>query len=421
MRIALVCWSSRKVGGTESYLHHLLPALARTQEIALFCEIDRPAHLPSPNIPPTVPFWVVEHQGASAALAALRHWQPTVIYLHGLQDRALEAQLLAIAPVVFAAHDYSGFCISGTKTWQQPQLQHCQQSFGKSCFLSYYPRRCGGLNPLTMWREYQRQAQRQANLRQCQQIVVFSRYTQQIHQQHGITAHWLPYPYETVTSPPAMLARSLPIINHLAAKPPADNFSPAETASDRYRLLFLGRMDNLKGGAIMLQALPLVADHLPGMFQVTFAGDGPYRSQWQQLASTISARQPLLQIDFPGWVDSQTRTNLFLSNNLLIVPSIWPEPFGLIGQEAGQYGLPVAAFAAGGIPDWLQEGVNGHLAPANPPTAKGLAQAIIQCLANLEHYQQLCQGAQRLSQRVSLTEHLTTLLPILTVASRKPQ
>ena len=59
------------------------------------------------------------------------------------------------------------------------------------------------------------------------------------------------------------------------------------------------------------------------------------------------------------------------SADLLVVPSLWPEPFGLVGLEGARSRLPAAAFAVGGIPDWLRSGVNGYLAPGDPPTPAG--------------------------------------------------
>ena len=73
---------------------------------------------------------------------------------------------------------------------------------------------------------------------------------------------------------------------------------------------------------------------------------------------------------------------LFQESDLLVVPSIWPEPFGQVGPEAGLYGVPVAAFAVGGTPSWLTDGVNGLLAAGDPPTAAGLAESIVGCLAD---------------------------------------
>jgi glycosyltransferase involved in cell wall biosynthesis len=43
--------------------------------------------------------------------------------------------------------------------------------------------------------------------------------------------------------------------------------------------------------------------------------------------------------------------------------SLWPEPFGAAGLEAMRSGLPVVAFDAGAISEWLLDGVNGFLAP----------------------------------------------------------
>ena len=74
-------------------------------------------------------------------------------------------------------------------------------------------------------------------------------------------------------------------------------------------------------------------------------------------------------------------------------------------------GVPVAAFPVGGIPDWLREGVNGHLATSL--TSAGLAKAIVNCMQNFQHLQQ---GAREVAAEFSLARHLAALIPILEAA-----
>ena len=102
-----------------------------------------------------------------------------------------------------------------------------------------------------------------------------------------------------------------------------------------------------------------------------------------------------------------------LESRLLVVPSVWPEPFGSVGMAAARYGVPAAAFAVGGIPQWLHDGVNGHLSPGTPPTADGLADAIVRCLSDPRHYEALSRAARRMAAAFTMERHLPPLITIL--------
>jgi glycosyltransferase involved in cell wall biosynthesis len=215
-------------------------------------------------------------------------------------------------------------------------------------------------------------------------------------QRHGIgdRISVLPYP--------------LPPRDPAATRGPSTETGPALPC----RLLFLGRMELGKGGRTFLDALPPVRSRLGRPLHVTFAGDGPDRNAWESRAAPLRAPRQGLDITFVGWVDEARRNALLDQCDLLVVPSLWPEPFGLVGVEAGARGVPAAAFQVGGISEWLTDGVNGHLAPGDPPTAAGLAGAIINCLVDPLHHSRLRRGAVELAGRFSVAKHLEALLPL---------
>jgi glycosyltransferase involved in cell wall biosynthesis len=169
----------------------------------------------------------------------------------------------------------------------------------------------------------------------------------------------------------------------------------------------LARLTKVKGVDYLIAAAGQAAKKL-GPLTVTIAGDGPERQRLETLAAEagVSAR-------FTGWVDARDKMELIRQSDLLAVPSLWPEPFGLVGIEAGQLGIPAVGYDVGGIPDWLIPGSSGELAPADPPTMEGLAGAIIRALADPAHYTGLCRGAWDVAGRYTLDAHLAKLEPIL--------
>src|SRR5205809_4591 len=99
-------------------------------------------------------------------------------------------------------------------------------------------------------------------------------------------------------------------------------------------------MDRLKGGLSLLASLPRIREALRRRLHVTFAGDGPQRKLWEGEASRIQGSLEGLSFDFPGWVTGDAHDTLLAGSDLLVMPSLWPEPFGLIGSLLGLHGVP---------------------------------------------------------------------------------
>lgn len=423
MRIAIAYANRRKIGGIETYLSGIIPELARLgHTLAFWYELEGPTDRDPIALPAGVPTWCVADLGAACALTALHDWQPDVIYAHGLHNLELEAEMLKIAPAVFFAHGYYGTCISGAKTFKLPVVIPCTRRFGWPCLLHYYPHRCGGLSPTTMLRMYRLQSKRLDLLHRYKAIVTHSDHMISEYAKHGLAAERAyQFPYDSLrTETIKALEPNAGVAGHLPDSAIDGQLEDQLRVSLEQRLLFSGRMDRVKGGAYFLEALPKVATALDARLRVTFAGDGSECVSWKRTAARIQESHPKIHVEFTGWISESQLECLLDDADLLVVPSLWPEPFGLVGLEAGIRGVPTAAFAVGGIRDWLTDGINGFLAPGDPPTADGLAEAIIKCLRDPNVYARLRRGAVELAQRFSLEKHINALQEVFEKVRFRP-
>ena len=129
------------------------------------------------------------------------------------------------------------------------------------------------------------------------------------------------------------------------------------------RLLYVGQLVAGKGVRVLLEA----AARLRVPFTLTIVGAG----RDERLLRRRAASCPPGVVRFTGW--QADVAPFFAAADVVVVPSLWNEPFCLSGVEALAAGVPVVAFDRGGIGDWLKPDETGVFAP---PTAEGLARAL---------------------------------------------
>ena len=137
------------------------------------------------------------------------------------------------------------------------------------------------------------------------------------------------------------------------------NGGPKEQRTPR-RVVFIGRLEKPKGGLILIDAMRAAAAALKRRLSLTLVGDGRERDALESKARSLMGNDQGVEISFTGWLEREAISAVIDQSDLLAVPSLWPEPFGLVGVEAGMRGLPAVAFEIGGITEWLEDGVNGR-------------------------------------------------------------
>ena len=387
-RVLMVNWTTRLFGGAERYLEQSIAALAsRGVGVALLTEGDDPVDRGAMDLPEDLPCW--SHGRASLDEAA--RWKPTLVLDHGTRSSELAAALGAVAPVVVVSHNYLGTCISGTKTHSSVTPRACERTLGWPCLLHYYPNRCGGLHPGTMIEGWHRNRAARDRLRGAAGVLALSRHMATEYERHGVRHDRI-----RIVPPPVELR---------------DSSAPrAPTPGEPWRIAFVGRFDALKGGGLLLDALPIASDLLGAPIHLSLVGDGPERERLEARAGKLVAETPRVSVRFTGWMSRDEVESEMARHHLLALPSVWPEPYGLVGLEAGAAGLPTVAFDAGGIGDWLQDGQGGVLVRERPRTGRAFARGLARALASVDGWRLLSDGARRAAREHSPASFADALL-----------
>ncbi len=393
MRVLIANHSRTIVGGAETYLARLLPRGAKLGiEWRLLVEGET-AGQTEIDAGTGVFVWSFATVDERRLRREINGWQPDVVFVHGLNDHNLEAWLSSSFPCVLFAHNYYGTCLTGEKHFRVPRVKVCTRVFGASCFAYCYSRQCGSLDPRRLVDGYKKQSHRRRLLGRYHRVVVASTAMQTEFVRHGVR------PERTVLLPPFVEPGS----REIKAGNPTDPVA------------YVGRLTENKGIGVLVEAMARLTAG-PGVTgsKLFVIGDGPARSGAQARAEGLG-----VDATFTGWLSSAETEALLDQSSVLAIPSLWPEPFGLVGLEAAIRARPVVAFPVGGIPDWLESGVVGEMPAVGDFSAKGLAAALRRAREDSGHYNELCTNAYQLAQRYSAATHLRALREVFQQVSEE--
>ncbi|WP_372790541.1 glycosyltransferase family 4 protein [Paraconexibacter sp.] len=122
---------------------------------------------------------------------------------------------------------------------------------------------------------------------------------------------------------------------------------PVPPPTDAPVVLTAGRLTTLKGAHHLLRAsATITAPHV-----LHIAGEGPQRAHLEQLASALEISS---RVRFLGALPAHALHAEMGRAAVVVVPSLWPETFGMVGPEAVLSGTPVVAYDSGGAADWAR-------------------------------------------------------------------
>jgi glycosyltransferase involved in cell wall biosynthesis len=319
------------------------------------------------------------------AFDELRQWGADAAFSHNMGPLDVDRHLLASWPVVKMLHGYFGTCVSGLKMHAFPAAQVCGRTCGPACLALYFPRRCGQLDPRAMVQGY-RWASRQRDL--------FSRYAAVIVASHHMRDEMVRH------GVPEDRLKVLPLFSTMTSDADAGGGEPDT-------VLFAGRLTPLKGGHVLIAAAARATRLLGRPIRIIMAGEGPQKEAWRSLASSLG-----VQLELTGWIGVEDRARVYGRGLLVAVPSLWPEPFGLVGLDAASLGRPAVAFDVGGIREWLTDGSNGRLVEARAGE-DGLARAIASLLQEPGERERMGRSALEVSGRMAVAAHVERLEAVL--------
>jgi glycosyltransferase involved in cell wall biosynthesis len=314
--------------------------------------------------------------------------RPDVVAIHELLEPDILDWVTVRYPSIRYVWGFKLICPGGRRLWQETGAV-CPRRVGYMCQAVAYRERCMPRDPLMGLPLIARTLKLATIHRDRSDIVVPSEFMRRLMLNEGFVAgrvHKIP------------LSTSFPQLESL------------QTSREPYTILCAARLTPEKGVHFLLEAIK----DLPHA-RLIVAGAGPERARLETVAGEYGLHG---RVTFAGWLEPKAVASYIDQAGLVVVPSVWPEPFGLVGIEAMAHARPVIAFDVGGVREWLIPDQTGLLVP--PGDVSGLASAIGCLLKDPQRGKLLGEQGRTLAvERFSPARYLRDFLDVGTAVVRR--
>ncbi len=169
-----------------------------------------------------------------------------------------------------------------------------------------------------------------------------------------------------------------------------------------YHITFVGRLEAIKGVELLLQAAKNLRDKYA--FTVTIIGDGGDRERLEKMAADEQLQ------DIVSFEGRQMDIIPYLQNtDISVCCSVCQEVFGISMVEAMAFGIVCVANNVGGIPEIVEDGVNGFLNMTND--AQGLTETLEKAILSYENgsYRELATKAKERAAELTIENNVEQL------------
>ena len=185
-------------------------------------------------------------------------------------------------------------------------------------------------------------------------------------------------------------------------------------------LVYSGRLNHNKGISELIDAMLLLKSQpqiklliLGSTFFADASGEDSFVRSLKEKAMPIQER-----LTFTGFIPYQQMPEYLQLADAGVIPSIWPEPFGLTVIEAQAMGLPTIASRQGGIPEIISE-ENAVIVPTGHDYATQLANAILHLYQSPRQRADMAVKAQQNASHYSRERYAHNFLKVLETISLK--
>ena len=317
----------------------------------------------------------------SEILEIIETEKPDIVNLQNVFNNDLYRLLPRLKPVVRYVHDHRTYSPgSASMHFVSNQICEARLSWWHQPIFAYL-QRCMSRNPIKIVRLVSERLELLKLHNNLQKILVNSNYVKSKLIQNGVNSD--------------LIFVLPPFVNILQDKAIAKSKEPI--------VLYVGRLFVEKGVEYAIRA----AGEIPTA-QLWVVGDGWDRQRLERLAIKLGLEG---RVKFFGWVESDKLAELYSQATLTVLPSIWPEPFGMSGIESLSWGKPVVAFKVGGIPEWLVDNKVGFLVErANQKELAGAIKTLLDNLSLQDRFGEL--GRRLVEEKFNKETHLKKLLGI---------